>query len=89
MRGTEIKAIMIAPAIGIPGFTMVLEYIAIDPPMDMKSAIVSNPIKKYLAALTDFFMILVILYYEVTKRVYFIGNERMLIAHDSNRLRFS
>lgn len=26
---------------------------------------------------------------EVTKRVYFIGNERMLIAHDSNRLRFS
>ena len=25
---------------------------------------------------------------EVTKRVYFIGNERMLIAHDSNRLRF-
>ena len=29
------------------------------------------------------------LYQEVTKRVYFIGNERMLIAHDSNRLRFS
>ena len=29
------------------------------------------------------------LYEEVTKRVYFIGNERMLIAHDSNRLRFS
>lgn len=29
------------------------------------------------------------LFYEVTKRVYFIGNERMLIAHDSNRLRFS
>ncbi len=29
------------------------------------------------------------LYNEVTKRVYFIGNERMLIAHDSNRLRFS
>ena len=29
------------------------------------------------------------LYYEVTKRVYFIGNERMLIDHDSNRLRFS
>ena len=28
-------------------------------------------------------------YEEVTKRVYFIGNERMLIAHDSNRLRFS
>ena len=27
--------------------------------------------------------------YEVTKRVYFTGNERMLIAHDSNRLRFS
>ena len=26
---------------------------------------------------------------EVTKRVYFIGNERMLIDHDSNRLRFS
>ena len=26
---------------------------------------------------------------EVTKRVYFIGNERILIAHDSNRLRFS
>ena len=26
---------------------------------------------------------------EVTKRVYIIGNERMLIAHDSNRLRFS
>lgn len=26
---------------------------------------------------------------EVTKKVYFIGNERMLIAHDSNRLRFS
>ena len=26
---------------------------------------------------------------EVTKIVYFIGNERMLIAHDSNRLRFS
>ena len=29
------------------------------------------------------------LHSEVTKRVYFIGNERMLIAHDSNRLRFS
>ena len=29
------------------------------------------------------------LHFEVTKRVYFIGNERMLIAHDSNRLRFS
>lgn len=29
------------------------------------------------------------LFQEVTKRVYFIGNERMLIAHDSNRLRFS
>ena len=32
---------------------------------------------------------IVILRPEVTKRVYFIGNERMLIAHDSNRLRFS
>ena len=31
----------------------------------------------------------VALFLEVTKRVYFIGNERMLIAHDSNRLRFS
>ena len=31
----------------------------------------------------------VILSLEVTKRVYFIGNERMLIDHDSNRLRFS
>ena len=31
----------------------------------------------------------VFLFTEVTKRVYFIGNERMLIAHDSNRLRFS
>ena len=30
-----------------------------------------------------------LLLHEVTKRVYFIGNERMLIAHDSNRLRFS
>lgn len=29
------------------------------------------------------------LYSEVTKIVYFIGNEHMLIAHDSNRLRFS
>lgn len=28
-------------------------------------------------------------YREVTKIVYFIGNEHMLIAHDSNRLRFS
>lgn len=32
---------------------------------------------------------LIALYDEVTKIVYFIGNERMLIAHDSNRLRFS
>lgn len=31
----------------------------------------------------------VTLYDEVTKIVYFIGNEHMLIAHDSNRLRFS
>jgi len=31
----------------------------------------------------------VLLCLEVTKRVYFIGNERMLIDHDSNRLRFS
>lgn len=31
----------------------------------------------------------VFLYCEVTKIVYFIGNEHMLIAHDSNRLRFS
>ena len=30
-----------------------------------------------------------LLYMEVTKIVYFIGNEHMLIAHDSNRLRFS
>ena len=29
------------------------------------------------------------LFLEVTKIVYFIGNEHMLIAHDSNRLRFS
>ena len=29
------------------------------------------------------------LFDEVTKIVYFIGNEHMLIAHDSNRLRFS
>lgn len=29
------------------------------------------------------------LFTEVTKIVYFIGNEHMLIAHDSNRLRFS
>ncbi|WP_229035955.1 AraC family ligand binding domain-containing protein, partial [Phocaeicola vulgatus] len=28
------------------------------------------------------------LFMEVTKIVYFIGNEHMLIAHDSNRLRF-
>ena len=33
--------------------------------------------------------IVISLFLEVTKRVYFIGNERMLIAHDSNRLRFS
>ena len=32
--------------------------------------------------------IILLLRFEVTKRVYFIGNERMLIAHDSNRLRF-
>ena len=32
---------------------------------------------------------IVVLFIEVTKRVYFIGNERMLIDHDSNRLRFS
>lgn len=40
---------------------------------------------------THFFYsaIYVSLQHEVTKRVYFIGNERMLIAHDSNRLRFS
>ena len=31
----------------------------------------------------------VVLFREVTKIVYFIGNEHMLIAHDSNRLRFS
>lgn len=31
----------------------------------------------------------VALFLEVTKIVYFIGNEHMLIAHDSNRLRFS
>ena len=31
----------------------------------------------------------VLLWAEVTKIVYFIGNEHMLIAHDSNRLRFS
>lgn len=36
-----------------------------------------------------FRFLFVYLYLEVTKRVYFIGNERMLIAHDSNRLRFS
>ena len=33
--------------------------------------------------------VFVALWNEVTKRVYFIGNERMLIDHDSNRLRFS
>ena len=32
---------------------------------------------------------IVVLCREVTKRVYFTGNERMLIAHDSNRLRIS
>lgn len=31
----------------------------------------------------------VVCIFEVTKIVYFIGNEHMLIAHDSNRLRFS
>lgn len=36
-----------------------------------------------------FLEIVVALLHEVTKRVYFIGNERMLIDHDSNRLRFS
>ena len=35
------------------------------------------------------FKFFVNLLYEVTKIVYFIGNEHMLIAHDSNRLRFS
>lgn len=39
--------------------------------------------------LVDSDMLLQFLREEVTKRVYFIGNERMLIAHDSNRLRFS
>ena len=34
-------------------------------------------------------ILFVFLYPEVTKIVYFIGNEHMLIAHDSNRLRFS
>ena len=34
-------------------------------------------------------VIIVFLFVEVTKIVYFIGNEHMLIAHDSNRLRFS
>ena len=33
--------------------------------------------------------VVIVLFNEVTKRVYFTGNERMLIAHDSNRLRFS
>ena len=36
-----------------------------------------------------YFIFIVSLYSEVTKIVYFIGNEHMLIAHDSNRLRFS
>ena len=34
-------------------------------------------------------ILFVYLLHEVTKIVYFIGNEHMLIAHDSNRLRFS
>lgn len=38
---------------------------------------------------TQYGMSIFYLYNEVTKRVYFIGNERMLIDHDSNRLRFS
>ena len=39
--------------------------------------------------LFSLYCVTVSLLLEVTKRVYFIGNERMLIAHDSNRLRFS
>ena len=38
---------------------------------------------------SNFQLFFVHLYCEVTKIVYFIGNEHMLIAHDSNRLRFS
>lgn len=51
--------------------------------------------KKYLILLSapliycTFCNNFVFLQQEVTKKVYFIGNERMLIAHDSNRLRFS
>ena len=45
--------------------------------------------KKTVVSINLFVFSLVYLQCEVTKRVYFIGNERMLIAHDSNRLRFS
>ena len=45
--------------------------------------------KKTVVSINLFVFSLVYLLPEVTKRVYFIGNERMLIAHDSNRLRFS
>ena len=41
----------------------------------------------YVAFFIDLYII--DLFTEVTKIVYFIGNEHMLIAHDSNRLRFS
>lgn len=46
-------------------------------------------VKKIIILAICFVTGLYILLSEVTKRVYFIGNERMLIAHDSNRLRFS
>ena len=50
--------------------------------------LISNNQYKYLYIFIGY-IFFVLLLPEVTKRVYFIGNERMLIAHDSNRLRFS
>lgn len=45
--------------------------------------------KSFVSSVSENGKKIVALQPEVTKRVYFIGNERMLIAHDSNRLRFS
>ena len=54
-----------------------------------KGNIIFSNIGIYSTDVPLFRFFYVSLHYEVTKKVYFIGNERMLIAHDSNRLRFS
>jgi hypothetical protein len=62
-KGAQATAAAPAPTIGNHGLTRVSEYMAIDPPMNVITAIMRIPMRKYLNTSADFFINLLILQY--------------------------